>query len=614
MLFAASLSLTAAALPVGAQDLDGQPPQLKPAIPATPAVQDPGVDINKVPAKNGKTATATAIGAGSARAAMDRDFDEHTKSIVGPKNTTAPRVPTGAASIKASAVLSTGGEDAAAAGPGTTSKVPGKIDLIELKKPALQSLINVNEYLNPFQLDAISSRGFDLRQTLQIGLDQNLDLAISRANTKQKKFTYYSALGNFLPDPNLGYSLYIPRGHVGLPVSAASIFGGSGLTGTTALSGAGTAASSSLLGGSNGSGTTTIAVRNNFELMHAGADFYAYRGGSILFGALQAKHNYKAAKFQEKASLSDTLLTVTQNYYNCVLAEAILQIRVGAVRTSEEQLRRNQDRFHSGLATNLDVLQSRTQLSRDKQALLDQQANRRAAAITLAQSLYWNLGEDLLPVEPVVKKIRLIDPRMSVADLLQMAIDNRPELKQYEELRLAAKRSIMVQAAKLQPTVLLSGAAYGIGPPKNVQALGLFSVSVDWRLKGFGTVDAFNVQQARWLAHQQNLESEKELQTILAQVRNSFVQVLDKEKNIEEASNETDSALEELRLAELRKSSGLGLNLDIITAQRDYTQAQVDKAQAIINFDIAQAQLVHDMGLISIDAVTSGRLLTRLNQ
>ena len=86
----------------------------------------------------------------------------------------------------------------------------------------------------------------------------------------------------------------------------------------------------------------------------------------------------------------------------------------------------------------------------------------------------------------MVKKIRLIDPRMTVADLLQMAIDNRPELKQYEELRMAAKRSIMVQAAKLQPTVLLSGAAYGIGPPKNVQALGLFSVSVDWRLKGFG--------------------------------------------------------------------------------------------------------------------------------
>ncbi|WP_421020655.1 TolC family protein, partial [Klebsiella pneumoniae] len=66
--------------------------------------------------------------------------------------------------------------------------------------------------------------------------------------------------------------------------------------------------------------------------------------------------------------------------------------------------------------------------------------------------------------------------------------------------------------------------------------------------------------------------------------------MLDKERNIEEASNEVASSLEELRLAELRTTNGLGINLDIITAQRDYTQALVDKAQAMINFDIAQAQ------------------------
>jgi outer membrane protein TolC len=53
------------------------------------------------------------------------------------------------------------------------------------------------------------------------------------------------------------------------------------------------------------------------------------------------------------------------------------------------------------------------------------------------------------------------------------------------------------------------------------------------------------------------------------------------------------------------------LNLDIITAQRDYTQARVDKAQALINFNIAQAQRVHDVGLISTSALTSGRLLSK---
>ncbi len=52
--------------------------------------------------------------------------------------------------------------------------------------------------------------------------------------------------------------------------------------------------------------------------------------------------------------------------------------------------------------------------------------------------------------------------------------------------------------------------------------------------------------------------------------------------------------------------AGIGLNIDVLNAQRDLTQAQINKAQAIVDFNIAQAQLLHDVGLISIDTLTSG--------
>jgi outer membrane protein len=531
----------------------------------------------------------------SAYDAINVDFQRHKNAEI-----LRHKSPTGASGQKTTAVFTS--SSVVTVGPSEAATGAFSLDEIRLNSTKLQSLISVNNYLNPFQLDASTTDTINLRQSLIVGLDGNLDLAISRTNTKQRKFAFFSSLGNFLPDPTFGYTDFLTSGRIGLPVSAASIFGGSSSTATS------TTATAGLNSGNN---TTTIKIHHPFQIMHAGLDFYAYRGGSVLFGALQSRHNYKAAKQQEKASLSDTLMSVTQSYYNLVLAAALLQIRIDAVRTSEEQLRRNLDRFHSGLATNLDVLQSRTQLSRDRQLLVDQQISRRSASITLATNLNINLGADLKPVELIVKKNRLIDPRLNIADILQLAIDNRPELKQYEELRLAAKRSIMVAAANLQPTVLLSGNAYGVGPPNDLQALGVFAINANWRLRGFGTVDSFDIQQARWQARQASLQSQKELQTVLMQVRNSYLQILDKEKNIEQAGDEVNSSIEELRLAELRKSSGLGINLDIITAQRDYTQALVDKAQAIINFDIAQAQLVHDTGLISIDALTSNRLLSK---
>ena len=93
--------LAAAIAPAYSQDsADGQ------TLPLKPAMADPGVDINKMPTSakprptaNQKTPQQTTSG-NTAKAAMDRDFGEHAKSIVGPKNTTKPTVPTGASNIK----------------------------------------------------------------------------------------------------------------------------------------------------------------------------------------------------------------------------------------------------------------------------------------------------------------------------------------------------------------------------------------------------------------------------------------------------------------------------------------------------------------------------------
>lgn len=547
------------------------------------------------PIQSARPAVQSAPPAGTATDAARADFDQHLSSLKHSPRSQPTATPTGASPGRLQAILLKNAP-AAATGPGA-AHTAGDEQWMTMERPKLESLISVNEFLNPFQLDAASNRHLSLRDALQLGIDRNLDLAIGRTNTKQRMFSYFQSLGNFLPDPTLGYNEFFTKGRIGIPVAITQLGSGGGANALGAASVAGN------------NGDTTIKLVRPFIMMHAGGDWYAYRGGQVLFGALSSRNQYRAAKHQEHATLSDVLMTITKNYYNLVLAESLLKIRIDAVTTSEENLRKNKDTFAAGLATNLDVLQSKTQLSRDRQALVDQQINRRNAAITLAESLNIELGADVLPVDLTVKKVRLIDPKLTVGNLLSVAIDHRPELKQYEQLRLAAKKQIMVSAAGLQPTVSLSGNVYGIGPPTNVQAVGVFALRADWRLKGLGTVDAMKIEEAKWQARQASLESAKQLQSVCKQVRNSYLQILDKERNIEEATSEVASALEELRLAELRKQSGLGINLDIISAQRDYTQARVNKAQAIIDFDIAQAQLLHDLGLISTDALTSGRAL-----
>jgi len=55
--------------------------------------------------------------------------------------------------------------------------------------------------------------------------------------------------------------------------------------------------------------------------------------------------------------------------------------------------------------------------------------------------------------------------------------------------------------------------------------------------------------------------------------------------------------------------AGVGLNIDVLNAQRDLTQAGINKAQAIVDFNKAQVQLLRDTGLISINTLTHGASL-----
>jgi outer membrane protein TolC len=76
-------------------------------------------------------------------------------------------------------------------------------------------------------------------------------------------------------------------------------------------------------------------------------------------------------------------------------------------------------------------------------------------------------------------------------------------------------------------------------------------------------------------------------QDVFEQVRTSYDQSLAADKRIESASAQIIAAEEEeLRIAKERMSAGFGLNLEVLNAQRDRTQASINKAQAIVDFNM----------------------------
>ena len=454
-----------------------------------------------------------------------------------------------------------------------------------IERPPINSLIPLKDNLNPFSLDARYIEQIGLRDTLQAATGQNLDIEEGFSRTKISKYRLLATASEFLPSINSGYNLIGITGDI-----PTALFGGGGSAGA---------------GGSNAN--ANAGLPSTIQLLNAGFTQNVYQGGRILFGTLEQKHRLRASRAQLRGNINDTLLEATRRYCDLLLNEALLSIRTRAVSISEEQVRINSAQEKAGAATGLDVLQSQAQLASDEQNLVDQQNARRQAAIQLSHVLNSSFAQDLVSRQRHLRKRRLIDSNVPIDKLLAIAIDRRPELKQFEELRLAAKRAIVVAAAPLQPGVTFGGTVFGIAAGGgNFDKIFNLNLGVRWSLGGLGTTALANTQRARWEARQAAIQAKQTFLDVFDQVRSSYNNSLASDKRIDRATVQINAAEEELRIAKKRMEAGIGLNIDVLNAQRDLTQASINKSRAVIDFNVAQAQLLRDIGAISIDGILRG--------
>lgn len=484
-------------------------------------------------------------------------------------------------------------------------------DQVITAPPVLTALITLDRQLpSPYQLDASGTRQINLRDTVMQARANNLIIKIVGEKSEADRWKYISSMGGFLPNliNEVSYQ---------------------GLTGQY-ISPAGAA----------------LPLRNYYLNMPASIQWYGYQGGKIIHTFLQEKHTYRASQYELKGSTNDVLLEATNLYYDLVQNDAVLQIRIKAVETSNALYLINQDQFANGVVSTLEVLQAKTQLSKDRQNLIKQQVERRQSAIKLAKALNLDYATDLTP-DRQVRKIVLVDKNLTPNDLLRIAIDNRPELKKFEQLRLAAKEAVKVAKAPLLPTVSVTGTSVGTfaritkqnqnnqqlpfstsggattgavsgasglplaagdngGPRVNAgRSLFLIGLDVQWTLGGLGVTAFGNMESAKATARKVQLEFLDEMNRVQAEVRDAYLSSLSAENLIIETTDAVNSSAEQLRVAKDRIENGVGTQLDVLNAQKDYTTALIDKVKAITEYNSAQVKLLRAIGRISVNTVVS---------
>lgn len=130
--------------------------------------------------------------------------------------------------------------------------------------------------------------------------------------------------------------------------------------------------------------------------------------------------------------------------------------------------------------------------------------------------------------------------------------------------------------------------------------------SLNWNVSSLDQQVVGNILADRNRARQSLLNSNQEMVQVVKQVRSAYCNKAAAREQIDAAAYQVGSAGEALRIAEIRLRAGSGSNLELIQAQRDYITALIAQVQAIVASNQAQAQLLHDSGLISYESLTKG--------
>jgi outer membrane protein TolC len=355
--------------------------------------------------------------------------------------------------------------------------------------------------------------------------------------------------------------------------------------------------------------------------MVGGAPYLVFSFADALFSPLASRQTVRARQADMQTAANDTLLAVTQAYFNVQQARGQFAGALEAFRYTEDLMRRL-DKLAPGLTPALEINRSRVLAAAIRQARLQSENNWRTASAELLRVLYLDPTLVVEPVEPPHLRITLLPLDKPVDDLIPVALTNRPELASQQALVQASLRLLQQEKLRpLVPSVLLRGFSTPVVGSLGVglfggglnSSLNNFSVRQDWDLQVLWTLQNFGLGN-RALIHQRAAENRVALtelfrvqDRVAAEVVQAYSLAQTAEGRIREAEAELKEAQELVRqdLAALGQTQRIGEGgpiqllvrpLEVVAAVQMLQQAYLDFYTSINDYNRAQFQLYRALG------------------
>lgn len=326
--------------------------------------------------------------------------------------------------------------------------------------------------------------------------------------------------------------------------------------------------------------------------------------GDMYYEALVAKQRALAAEQFVEKTRRDIVMQATGRYYNLLAAEASLAIIEDDLRLTQDYEKQIGGAVDAGTAFRADWLRVKTQVSREKLAIRQNQEKRDLAAAALAETLRLPADSELRPAKADLVPVRLLDRKLGVATLISQASQHRPEMKAAGAVNQAAV--LEKDRARVAPMIPNVQAGYGLGglgggfndDLGNFDETQTLFMGLGWKM---GPGGLFDTQRKR-IVEAREQATQFQMSQIKAAIGREVVEAAARAQSAHDQIDINDEAVlaaeEMVKLAKERQASQLGVVLEYLLAREELTRARQNRVQAVTAFNTAQHDLLRATGKI----------------
>lgn len=325
-----------------------------------------------------------------------------------------------------------------------------------------------------------------------------------------------------------------------------------------------------------------------------------FDGGQIFAQRRAAEARLRSAEIDVRSARAQTLLDVTQAYFDAQLADSLVTIAQSSLEQTEEILRQTQVARQVGDRSEFELLRARVARDNQLPVLIRQRTARSEAYLRLKQLLNIPHQNELTLTTGVNEEVPRFAAAANVAPGLapgEISPDDRAPVRQAAENVEANEAQLAQTRAQRLPAVSLSSryapVAFpesGLPEPGDFQEDWAVSVSLSvpvltWgRLRANERIAEGNLSEAR--ARLVQTREAAALDTQLA--RNDLS---DAQATLAASTSTTEEARRAYAIAQIRFREGIASQIELADSRLLLEQSEVNRALALRDVQVARARL-----------------------